>query len=190
MRPKILLISPYAPETAREDITYARRAMRHSIEQGESPFAPHLLYTQPGVFPPGVPLNFEEHLDILQPWFSASNKIVLYMEPSHDLAALIRASVVQNFGDFEERSLGERAGLGDPGDGHQYERAPSEILERAIGKHKLVQFNEVRNPYPPSSPLHAQMRKAMEEQGSFQLTTGTGLTRQGHTVESLIHELD
>lgn len=44
----VIIESPYAGDVE-ANIEYARRCLRHSIYQGEVPFAPHLLYTQPGV---------------------------------------------------------------------------------------------------------------------------------------------
>jgi hypothetical protein len=44
MRP-IIIESPYAGDVER-NVAYARRALRHSLDLGEAPFASHLLYTQ------------------------------------------------------------------------------------------------------------------------------------------------
>lgn len=48
----VQLESPFASpdsDTAQANLDYARACMRHSLLQGETPFASHLLYTQPGV---------------------------------------------------------------------------------------------------------------------------------------------
>jgi uncharacterized protein DUF4406 len=44
----VFVSSPYRGEVER-NIDYARRALRSCLLRGEVPFAPHLLYTQPGV---------------------------------------------------------------------------------------------------------------------------------------------
>lgn len=49
---RVILESPYVGKTPAEragNIAYARAAMRDCLLRGESPFASHLLYTQPGV---------------------------------------------------------------------------------------------------------------------------------------------
>jgi hypothetical protein len=51
----VIIESPYAGDfpgdwkTVERNITYARRAMRDSVHQGEAPIASHLLYTQEGI---------------------------------------------------------------------------------------------------------------------------------------------
>lgn len=42
---RVIIESPYRGETER-NLIYARRALKDSIDRGESPFAGHLLYTQ------------------------------------------------------------------------------------------------------------------------------------------------
>jgi hypothetical protein len=42
---RVIICSPYAGDTER-NAAYARRAMRHSFDRGEAPFASHLLYPQ------------------------------------------------------------------------------------------------------------------------------------------------
>ncbi|WP_197022729.1 hypothetical protein [Hyphomicrobium sp. 802] len=44
----VIVETPYAGDIE-ANVTYARLAMRDSIERGEAPFASHLLYTQPGI---------------------------------------------------------------------------------------------------------------------------------------------
>lgn len=48
----VIIESPFAMGngfTVEQNITYARACVRHSLMQGEAPFASHLLYTQPGI---------------------------------------------------------------------------------------------------------------------------------------------
>jgi hypothetical protein len=54
----VVIESPYAATETRSvrfHVDYARRAMRHSLDHGEAPFASHLLYTQPHVLDDSVP---------------------------------------------------------------------------------------------------------------------------------------
>lgn len=44
----VIIESPYAGDAER-NIRYARAAVRDSLIRGESPFASHLLHTQPGI---------------------------------------------------------------------------------------------------------------------------------------------
>jgi hypothetical protein len=49
----VIIESPFKAETKVQQeihIQYARKAIRHSLNKGEFPFASHLLYTQPGIF--------------------------------------------------------------------------------------------------------------------------------------------
>ena len=47
-RPMVLIESPYAGDVE-ANVAYARRAMADCIRRGESPYAGHLLFTQPGI---------------------------------------------------------------------------------------------------------------------------------------------
>lgn len=51
--PRIVVVeSPYSAKTRAglsENVMYARRCLHDSLLRGESPYASHLLYTQPGV---------------------------------------------------------------------------------------------------------------------------------------------
>ena len=57
MKALTFIASPYAGDLEAwsnvahlsPNVTYARRCLAESIRQGEAPYAPHLLYTQPGV---------------------------------------------------------------------------------------------------------------------------------------------
>lgn len=54
----VVIESPYAAvetRSVRFHVDYARRALRHSLDHGEAPFASHLLYTQPHVLDDSVP---------------------------------------------------------------------------------------------------------------------------------------
>ena len=54
----VILESPFASPTEQglaENLSYARACLRDCLIRGESPFASHLLYTQPGVLDDDVP---------------------------------------------------------------------------------------------------------------------------------------
>lgn len=53
-RPIVIIESPYRGDTE-VNLAYARRAVRDCIERGESPFASHVLYTQPGILDDDIP---------------------------------------------------------------------------------------------------------------------------------------
>lgn len=55
-RPIVVIESPYAGDIVR-NVAFARAAMEDSLKRGETPFASHLLYTQPGILDDG---NAEE----------------------------------------------------------------------------------------------------------------------------------
>lgn len=71
---KIFLLSPFGGEERK--LRYARRALRHSITQGEAPFASHLLYPQ--VLDEGK--LHERLLGILlgKQWLDAAEGMVVY----------------------------------------------------------------------------------------------------------------
>ena len=53
-RPVVVIESPFAGN-AKRNIKFARECLRDSIMRGETPFASHLLYTQPNVLDDDVP---------------------------------------------------------------------------------------------------------------------------------------
>lgn len=50
----VIVESPFSGEIER-NITYAKRAIRQCISEGESPIASHLLFTQPGILDDTIP---------------------------------------------------------------------------------------------------------------------------------------
>lgn len=53
-RPIVVIESPYAGDVKR-NIEFARACIRDSIMRGETPFASHLLYTQPNILDDDLP---------------------------------------------------------------------------------------------------------------------------------------
>jgi len=76
---KVILESPYGGNVPRNE-EYARLAMRECLLRGESPYASHLLYTQPGVLDDtkqeeralGISAGFE--------WREGAIKTVVYID--------------------------------------------------------------------------------------------------------------
>ena len=53
---RVIIESPFAGDVDR-NLRYARAAMRDCLLRGESPYASHLLYTQPGVLNDDIPAS-------------------------------------------------------------------------------------------------------------------------------------
>jgi len=73
----VIIESPFAGATEEilaRNMKYLRACMRHSLLNGESPYASHALYTQPGVLDDTIPhereigiragFEFREHADL------------------------------------------------------------------------------------------------------------------------------
>lgn len=77
----VTLESPWAADTVYQQMLhqdYARRALAHSLAQGEAPFAGHLLYTQ--VLDDSIPhqrqLGLQAHLSFIH----SSHRLVVYTD--------------------------------------------------------------------------------------------------------------
>lgn len=81
-RPMVVIESPFKGDGTATDraklITYARRALRHSIDLGESPIASHLLYTQ--VLQDGFLPHRELGMGMVHDWFDRAGTIVFYTD--------------------------------------------------------------------------------------------------------------
>lgn len=82
---RVLVESPYAapgadPSAIATNRTYARRALNDCLMRGETPFASHLLYTQPGVLDDAKP--HERLLGIAAglAWGEAAHATVVYTD--------------------------------------------------------------------------------------------------------------
>lgn len=64
----------------KKNVAYARAAMRDAIKRGETPFASHLLYTQPGVLDDNIPAERSLGIDAGFAWRSAAAKTVVYQD--------------------------------------------------------------------------------------------------------------
>lgn len=78
----VQIASPFrAPSKKQLDqhIAYAKACLRDSIIQHkEAPFAPHLLYTQPGILRDEIPSERELGMQIGNHWMTCADFLVVY----------------------------------------------------------------------------------------------------------------
>ena len=81
---KIVAIeSPLAaptPEERARNIRYAAAAVRDSLERGELPIAPHLLYARPGILDDENPAERARGLALCSAWRSAADLVAVYID--------------------------------------------------------------------------------------------------------------
>ena len=80
---RVVIESPYAGDTETTiafNLDYARRCLRHSLDQGEAPFASHLLYTQPGVLDDTLENERLRGLQAAYEWTQAANIVAFYID--------------------------------------------------------------------------------------------------------------
>lgn len=70
--------SPEGEAEVERNVRYARRAMRDSIDRGEAPYAPHLLYTQ--VLDDTVPEQRRAGIDAGLRWGHAADLSAVYVD--------------------------------------------------------------------------------------------------------------
>lgn len=79
----VIIESPFAArsgEGQKDNIKYARRALRDSIMRGEAPFASHLLYTQAGVLEDGVPEERVLGIECGLAWLAGAEYTAVYCD--------------------------------------------------------------------------------------------------------------
>lgn len=76
---RVIVESPYAGDTLLH-IAYARACLRDCLERGESPFASHLLYTQPGVLRDEVPAERVMGCEAGFSWREVAELTVVYTD--------------------------------------------------------------------------------------------------------------
>lgn len=105
----VIIESPYAGEIER-NVTYARAAMRDSLNRGEYPIASHLLYTQPGILRDEIPEERQWGIDAGLAWRKVAEKAVFYVDRGWSGGMLAAKEVYRSEGfPFEIRTLGEAA---------------------------------------------------------------------------------
>jgi len=78
---RVIIESPYAtdtPEGIERNLRYLRSAMRDCLLRGESPFASHGLYTQPGVLDDKIPKEREHGIQAGFAWREVADLTVVY----------------------------------------------------------------------------------------------------------------
>lgn len=75
----VMICSPYSGEVAR-NIEYAKKAMRDSIMRREVPFAPHLLYPQPGILNDNDPGERAIGMTAGLLWMYRADTLVVYRD--------------------------------------------------------------------------------------------------------------
>jgi hypothetical protein len=87
--PRVLVESPYAPSSVdasmrivqlRENIEYARSAVRDCLRRGEAPYASHLFFTQPGLLDDRVASQRALGIEAGLTWGAAADKTVVYAD--------------------------------------------------------------------------------------------------------------
>ena len=73
----VVICSPYAGNVEAH-VAYARKALRHSLELGEAPFASHLLYPQ--VADDSDPRERDQAMQAGLEWISVATIVVFYID--------------------------------------------------------------------------------------------------------------
>lgn len=76
---RVVVCSPYGGSIDR-NLHYARCAVRHSIDQGEAPFASHLIYPQPNILDEAVPRDRERGIQLGLEWISLAEAVIFYVD--------------------------------------------------------------------------------------------------------------
>lgn len=74
---KVVIESPFAGDVQR-NLRYLRACMRDCLLRGETPYASHALYTQPGVLRDDVPEERKLGMEAGFVWGASADKVVLY----------------------------------------------------------------------------------------------------------------
>jgi hypothetical protein len=76
---RVIIESPYAGNVER-NLRYLRACMADCLARGESPFASHGLYTQPGVLDDSVPAERELGIHAGFAWRGVADATVVYLD--------------------------------------------------------------------------------------------------------------
>jgi hypothetical protein len=102
---RVIVESPYAGDIER-NVRYARACMADCLRRGESPYASHLLYTQPGVLRDDVPEERTLGIKAGFAWRSVADMSVFYADLGWSLGMFEgRAHCLDNGTDYEIRYL-------------------------------------------------------------------------------------
>lgn len=79
----VIIESPFAginEEYVKNNIAYARKAVRDSLLRGEALIASHLLYTQDGILNDNIPQERQHGIDAGLAWRKVAEKTVVYTD--------------------------------------------------------------------------------------------------------------
>ncbi len=76
---RVVIESPFAGEVDR-NLRYLRAAMKDCLLRGESPFASHGLYTQPGVLDDTVPEQRKLGIEAGFAWRTVADQTIVYAD--------------------------------------------------------------------------------------------------------------
>lgn len=88
----VVIESPFAASetyTVEQHIEYARQCMRDSLMRGESPYASHLLYTQPNVLDDLKPDERKLGIEAGFMWRNAAELTVFYVDLGYSSGMLM-----------------------------------------------------------------------------------------------------
>ncbi|MEL3959430.1 hypothetical protein NST17_19955 [Caldifermentibacillus hisashii] len=106
----VILESPFAGNI-KENIHYARMALRDSLLRGEAPIASHLLYTQEGVLNDDILEERQRGIEAGLAWGQVADKTVVYIDKGISRGTIYGIKRAINEGRLVEfRSLPEFAG--------------------------------------------------------------------------------
>ena len=79
---RVVVESPYKGNLLQRWLNrrYARRCLRDCLDRGESPFASHLLYTQPGVLRDGNSVERDRGIRAGMAWGIVADATVVYTD--------------------------------------------------------------------------------------------------------------
>lgn len=76
---RVVIESPYAGNV-NDNVAYARKCMKDSIDRGEAPFASHLLYTQPDILDDTKPAERARGMDAGFEWGGSADLVAVYTD--------------------------------------------------------------------------------------------------------------
>jgi hypothetical protein len=76
---RVILESPYSGDVP-QNVAYAQKCMRDCLRRGETPYASHLLYTQPNVLDDTIPEHRALGMRAGFEWTKVADKTVVYYD--------------------------------------------------------------------------------------------------------------
>ena len=109
---RVIIESPFRGASRREqaeNIAYARRCVRDSLERGEAPIASHLLYTQDTILRDDVPEERAWGIQAGLTWLRVADATVVYIDRGTSYGMQMGMEAARAAGvPVEIRKLGEK----------------------------------------------------------------------------------